>query len=107
MFIKKTRSKNFIYLSLVETFRENGKVKHRTVAQLGRLDQLLQKGELHRFSKSLNDLGVASTNIPKIEELDRINWGAEFIYRHIWKQYGMDEILDAVFKRTKGSTIKK
>ncbi|KIC76847.1 hypothetical protein DB41_EF00030, partial [Neochlamydia sp. TUME1] len=44
MFIKKTRSKNFVYLSLVKTFRENGKVKHRTIAQLGRLDRLLQKG---------------------------------------------------------------
>ncbi len=68
---KKTRSKNFIYLSLVETFRENGKVKHRTIAQLGRLDQLLQKGELHRFSKSLQAIGVASTDIPKIGEVDR------------------------------------
>lgn len=101
MFIKKTRSKNFVYLSLVETFRENGKVKHRTIAQLGRLDHLLQKGELHRFSKSLKDLGVASTDIPKIEEVNRINWGAEFVYRHIWKQYGMDAILDAVFGSTK------
>lgn len=101
MFIKKTRSKNFIYLSLVETFRENGKVKHRTIAQLGRLDQLLQKGELHRFSNSLKNLGVVSTNIPKIKELDRVNWGAEFIYRHIWKQYEMDKILDTVFKSTK------
>jgi hypothetical protein len=45
---------------------------------LGRLDLLLQRGELHRFSRSLKNLGVVSTNIPKIEELDRINWGAEF-----------------------------
>lgn len=101
MFIKKTRSKNFIYLSLVEIFRENGKVKHRTIAQLGRLDHLLQKGFLNRFSESLKDLGVISANIPRIEEVDRVNWGAEFIYRHIWKQYGMDAILDVIFGSTK------
>lgn len=101
MFIKKTCSKNFIYLSLVETFRENGKVRHRTIAQLGRLDLLLQKGELHRISRSLKDLGAAPAHILKIQEIDRINWGAEFVYRHIWNQYGMDKILDAVFGSTK------
>ncbi|KIC72675.1 Transposase [Neochlamydia sp. EPS4] len=101
MFIKKTRSKNFVYLSLVETFRENGKVKHRTIAQLGRLDHLLQKGVLSRLCESLKGLGAFSANIPTIREIERINWGAEFIYRHIWKQYGMDAILDTVFGSTK------
>lgn len=100
MFIKKTRSKNFIYLSLVETFREEGKVKHRTIAQLGRLDELAKKGTLEGFSQSLESLGI-NKNIPKIKELDRMNWGAEFVYRHLWKRYGMDEILDTVFKGTK------
>ena len=85
----------------METFRENGKVKHRTIAQLGRLDHLLQNGMLNRFCESLKDLGVTSAKIPKIAEIERLNWGAEFIYRHIWKQYGMDAILDAVFAPTK------
>ena len=56
MFLKKTYSKNHTYLSLTETFREDGKVKHRTIAQLGRLDELLANSQLKRLVYSFERL---------------------------------------------------
>ena len=55
MFIKKTRSKNYIYLSLVETYRKDGKVHHRTLAKLGRLDQLQKTSPLQQLEINLRE----------------------------------------------------
>ena len=101
MFVKKTRSKNFIYLSLVKSYRENGQVKHRTVAKLGRLDELKKNDQLSRIVATLAEASNESLPLPKIEEIARLNWGAAKIFRQIWNQFQMDDILDSLFARTK------
>ena len=77
MFLKKTYSKNHTYLSLSETYREDGKVRHRVIAQLGRLDTLLQNDQLKRLAESFERLcdKKKKFSIEDFEELDRVNWG--------------------------------
>ena len=104
MFIKKTRSKNFTYLSIVETYRDGGRVRHKTIAKLGRLDLLQKNGSLARLGESFQSFAPQST-IPKIKELTRLNWGAELIYRRIWKNFDLDTILDQSFANSKISLI--
>ena len=96
MFIKKTRSKNFTYLSIVETYRDNGRVRHKTIVKLGRLDLLQKNGSLARLGASLQNFS-SQFRIPKIKELARLNWGAELIYRRIWNNFDLDIILDKSF----------
>ena len=40
MFLKVVKSKGNEYLRIVESYRDGGKVRHRTVLNLGRLDQI-------------------------------------------------------------------
>ena len=44
MFVKATRSKGHDYLKIVESYRENGKSKRRTIVNLGRADILAESG---------------------------------------------------------------
>lgn len=97
MFIKKTRSKNYIYLSLVETYREGKKVCHRTLAKLGRLDQLQKTTSLQQLEANLKDLSTSGKSVinfsENIEEVHRQNWGATVICKKLWDLYRLDEIL--------------
>ena len=40
MFVKVTRSKNYQYLQLVESYRDGKSARHRVIATIGRLDKL-------------------------------------------------------------------
>ena len=64
MFIKITKSKGIKYLNIAEGYRENGKVKHRNIAGLGRLDTLVGSGSLETMALKLLTLAgnVASSN---------------------------------------------
>lgn len=99
MFLKKTYSKNHTYLSLTETFREDGKVKHRTIAQLGRLDELLANSQLKRLVASFERLLdiEKKVRLGDLEETDRLNWGAEKIYRKIWDEFDLSNALKDIF----------
>ena len=44
------------YLCLVKGYRENGKVRQKTVANLGRLDILRASGNLGRLADKLNEM---------------------------------------------------
>lgn len=58
MFIKRvsggTKKRRTTYLQLVEGYRdEEGKVRHRILATLGREDELVRTGQIQRLIKSL------------------------------------------------------
>lgn len=112
MFLKRTRSKNHTYLALAETYREDGKVKHRIIAQLGREDQVQENNALERLISSI--VRVAGTsltktrdesavtaddgcrvNLAELREESRQNWGAAKIYRTIWDELGISQILQS------------
>ena len=64
MFVKETKVKRsgreYSYLQLVEGYRdENGKVRHRVVANLGRKDALKDSGQLEALAGSFARLGPA------------------------------------------------
>ena len=57
--IKKHKSKEGEareYLCVVEGHRENGKVRQKMLANLGRLDHLRSSGNLERLAEKLNQL---------------------------------------------------
>ena len=64
MFVKETKVKRsgreYSYLQLVEGYRdENGKVRHRVVANLGRKDALKDSGQLEALAGSFAQVGPA------------------------------------------------
>jgi transposase len=100
MFVKSTRSKNHTYLSIVETYREEDKVKHRTLLQLGRQDVLKEDKTIERLISSLvkytdknHEAGLGG--IEEVEELSRHRWGAVAVYQKLWGLLGVEEILNS------------
>lgn len=65
MFIKISRSKNFKYVRLVHAYREDGKIKHKVLLKLGRLDQLENNPEWQKIALRLAE--IAGASIPNIE----------------------------------------
>jgi transposase len=81
------------YLRVVEAFRENGKVKQRTIADLGRKDLLLAVlPQLERILKGIPKLdGEAEDDIAVLEAA---TWGPVLAVRALFEELGLWDILD-------------
>ncbi|CDS54740.1 Mobile element protein [Polaromonas sp. CG9_12] len=105
MFIKLTRSGPNQYVQLVEAFRDDtGRPKQRTVATLGRLDQL--GGELQSVISGLQRITgqtpVASPPTPTVSFESARDFGDVWTLTELWNSLGFDR-LRKVFRRTRHS----
>jgi transposase len=102
--IVKVRSSNGTvneYVRAVESYREDGKVKQRTVADLGRKDVLAQMfPKLRRLLGGDGDNQNAPSSDPQI--LDASTWGPILAVRALFDQLGLWSILDATLGKAKG-----
>ncbi|CAB4244495.1 protein of unknown function [Methylacidimicrobium sp. AP8] len=78
------------YVRLVESYREKGKVKQRIVATLGRKDLLAP--HLDRLAELLGRSAPASRRA--LEPQESTVWGPTLVARHLWKELGMEELLE-------------
>ena len=105
MFIKLTRSGPNQYVQLVEAFRDDtGRPKQRTVATLGRLDQL--GGELQSVISGLQRITgqppVASPPTPTVSFESARDFGDVWTLTELWNSLGFDR-LRKVFRHTRHS----
>jgi transposase len=88
------------YVRIVEAYRDNGKVKQRVVADLGRKDVLT------RLLPNLQRV-LLGTPIPigedadAIEVVDASTWGPVLAVRTLFEELGLWAIFDALLPRTK------
>lgn len=86
------------YVRIVSSVRENGKVKQKVVANLGRRDTLeTVLPMLNRFLQGDDDedLGAQLAQEGVIEPLDASTWGPFLAVRHFFHQLGLWKLLDA------------
>lgn len=107
MHVKITTSGPRRYVQLVESFRDDaGRVKKRTVATLGRLDQV--GGELDSVISGLlkvagrDPVGYASSS-PSVSFESARALGDVWMLTELWKELGFGE-LRRVFRKTRHST---
>lgn len=102
MFVKITKSGNYKYAQAVESYRENGDVKHRVLFNLGRLDVIYNNPSFQNFARRLLELSNATSalNLEDISEAEISNWGY-VAYRKIWNDFGLDKILSDIASGTK------
>jgi transposase len=91
MYVKRTTVKrgqtSYVYLRLVEAYRDGGKVRHRVVANLGREDELKASGQLEQLAA-----GFA--------RLDPPPWGSRrevgplLLVRHYLDRLGLVRLVD-------------
>lgn len=77
------------YLRLVESYRENGKNKQRTLANLGRRDLLAPHAD-----SLLRLLTGEEASPSEIEAVGAWDWGPVLALRTIWQELGLEAILD-------------
>lgn len=94
------------YLQLVESYRERGKPKQRVMANLGRLDQLVQTGSLDSMIQSLtrfsDDLRIISkSKLPDITSCTTKVWGPVLVFERLWQEQGIDTVIERLSRGRK------
>lgn len=107
MFLKTTESNKIKYAQIVESYRAENTVKHRVIANLGRVDKLLDNGLLNIAEKLIELMDKKNTNkndkqtnLFDMKEVDRTCYG--FLpYLKIWKKIKIDNILKKAVDNSK------
>ncbi len=105
MFIKLTRSGPNQYVQLVEAFRDDaGRPKQRTVATLGRLDQIGSelKSVISGLQRIASQAPVAAPLTPTVSFESARDFGDVWTLTELWNSLGFDR-LRKVFRRTRHS----
>jgi len=85
------------YLRLVEGYREAGKNKQRVVCNLGRKDLLAP--HLDALIRILG--GAPSPAAEKVEALGAWDWGPMLVAQHLWRELGLEAIVDRLSGRAR------
>jgi transposase len=89
------------YVRVVEAYRENGKVKQRTIADLGRKDLLLALlPKLERVLKGTPKLEDEPEGDVDILQAD--TWGPVLVVRTLFEELGLWNIFDEVTAKARG-----
>ena len=101
MFVKINKSKNHTYLQLVESYRSEGKVKHRVAYNFGRLDLLMENGDLAKIATKLLLLSQSEVrSVLELQEHKRLIYG-HIVYHRLWNQLSIGGLLSGLIKKSK------
>lgn len=102
MFLRAKRSvqngRTYEYLQICETFRDQGRVRQRIVATLGKLDDLRASGQLDALAASFAKLSEAITVIGDhergaLETVRTSRIGPAMVFGRLWKDLGIGECI--------------
>ena len=89
------------YVRVVEAYRDNGKVKQRTVADLGRKDLLAEIFPKLQRLLGREDVTENAEN-KALDIIDASTWGPILAVRALFDELGLWSILDATLGKAKG-----
>ena len=89
------------YVRIVEAYRDDGKVKQRTVADLGRKDLLAEIFPKLQRLLGRDDSGENAEN-KALDIIDASTWGPILAVRALFDQLGLWSILEATLGKSKG-----
>ncbi len=90
------------YLYIVEGVRENGKIRQKIVANLGRLEDV-QDGTLDKLICSLARFSKkkwVQAEAAKIMVESAKEWGTDLIFRNLWERIGLHQALEGLLAKT-------
>jgi hypothetical protein len=94
------------YLQIVESLREDGRVRQRVVASLGRRDALVEGGVLDGLVTSLAKFSEKLRVVEKVRTAGVVAhetraWGPALVFERLWQQQGLPQILSALSRDRK------
>jgi len=89
------------YVRLVEAYRDRaGKTQHRTIFNLGRKDLLAAHLDLTKLRRLLHgDAKNDSATREDVEAIGAWDWGPMLAARAMWRELGLDAMLDRRARR--------
>jgi len=96
MFARMKQSGKYQYLQLVENRKENGKVKQRVIATIGRIDQLEPKGRVETLIRSLSRFSERTLMILSGQSdvsAQAYKIGPSLIFERLWKETGIQKVV--------------
>jgi len=113
MYIRKLVQKNKngkkrIYLQLVKSYRVGKKVKQKVIATIGRLDKLLENGDIEMFITDLSRILEEEKGKQYVDITDGLlfedvfEYGMPYILSALWNKTGLKKILISEFEKVKG-----
>jgi len=94
MFVKVTKAKNRQYIQLVRSYRQDGKVKHEVVLNLGRLDDEKNYQMLKNLAFSLSKAVGTEFDVSLLSGGDIYNYGY-IAYKKLWESFSLNSILSS------------
>ena len=103
MFVRVKPSGAYKYLQIVHNYWDQGKVRQKVIASLGRLDRLVESGNIDGLARSLMRF---STNLKVIQahqvgalQAKRV-WsiGPGLVFDRLWQELGMGQLLAEVLR---------
>lgn len=96
MFARIKKSGKYQYLQIVENSKEDGKVKQRVIATIGRMDELQHKGRVETLIRSLSKFSeqallILTGKSDVSAEARKI--GPSLIFERLWKETGIQEAI--------------
>ena len=102
MFLRKVTIGGKQYIRLVENYREDGKVKQRFLATLGRVDQISKQQALNMIEKLRAWYDVDDVvNVSNVKSNVIKNYGAKLVVDKLFEEYELDEYLSKVDKKVR------
>jgi transposase len=94
------------YVRLVESYRDKGKNKQRTVANLGRKDLLLP--HLDSLVRVLRGeaLPADCVRVGEVQAVQAWDWGPTLVAGQLWRELGLERIIDGLERRRSSKTAR-
>ena len=89
------------YVRIVESYRQDGKVKQRTIADPGRKDVL--QDLLPQLERVLKGLPKVQGEREPVEGLEAATWGPVLVVRTLFEQLGLRELFDDVLGESRSA----
>lgn len=96
MFARIKKSGKYQYLQIVENKKEQGKVKQRVIATVGRMDQLHDKGRVETLIRSLarfSEKALLILSGKSDVNADSLTIGPTLIFQRLWEKSGIQDVI--------------
>ena len=101
MFLRVKKTSGREYLQIAESYREDGKVRQRVIATIGRMDELVERGQIDQLLRSLAKysqralLLLTGASDPQAE-VKKV--GPVLVFERLWENSGIGEIIQECLK---------
>jgi transposase len=102
MFLRVKKTSSRAYLQIVESYRDEGKVRQRVIGTIGRMEELASRGQVDQLLRSLAKyseralLLLAGSSDPQAE-VKKV--GPVLVFERLWERAGIGEIIHELAKK--------